>query len=149
MQLDAFLSATFAHRESTVRVEGLADFFDEEPEWIVRGMSAGELLKCNSASETQKNLATAIEALAGSVGKDKVPATRKLLGLEGVADAEMAKRLEMLVIGSVKPEIGLDAAVKLGHSFPVEFMQLTNEIMKLTSEGADTVKRKPSGKTPK
>ncbi len=130
-------------------VEALSEFFEGKAQWKVRGLTTAELLKCNAAAEKQKSLISAVEAVAGSVGKDKIAATQKLLGLDGTIDADMAKRLEMLVCGSVDPEITLDVAVKLGEYFPVEFMQLTNEIMKLTSDGADTVKQKPSGKTQK
>lgn len=145
----AFMQASLSHRQSTVAVGALSTWFDGKAEWVVRGLSATELLAANAASEKQKNLAAAVEAIAGSVGKDKIPATQKLLGIVGQTDAEMAKRLELLVSGSVSPEITLDIAVKLADNFPVEFMQLTNEILKLTSEGADVLKPKPSGKTQK
>jgi hypothetical protein len=55
----------------------------------------------------------------------------------GVTNGEIAKRLEMLVMGSVSPEVTLPVAVKLAEAFPVEFLELTNAITTLTGQGFD------------
>lgn len=149
MQLDKFRAASFEQRTDTVKVDALSEWFAGDPVWKVRGLSTSELLKCNTAGDRQKNLMTAVEAVAGGQGKDRVTATRQILGIEGSQDSDMAKRLEMLTIASVEPKIELSDAVKLGNYFPAEFMLLTSTIMRLTAEGADSVKPKPSGKTQK
>ena len=43
-------------------------------------------------------------------------------------------------MGSVAPAVSLPVAVKLAEAFPIEFLQLTNEISDLTGRGADLVK---------
>jgi hypothetical protein len=63
-----------------------------------------------------------------------------VLGLIKDTPGEIAKRLEMLVMGSVAPAVSLPVAVKLAEAFPIEFLQLTNEISDLTGRGADLVK---------
>jgi len=143
------MGATLTHRTETVRVEALSAFFDGDPEWKVRGLSAGELLQCNSAAERQNNISEALEAVVSAVGKQKIEPMQRLLGLMGKHEGETAKRLEMLTLGSLEPQIELNVAVRVAEFYPLEFMQLTNTIGKLTSEGADPVKRKPSGKTQK
>jgi hypothetical protein len=74
----------------------------------------------------------------GQVAGD--PAVRKALGLTADTPGEIAKRLEMLTLGSVAPAISLPVAVKLAEAFPIEFLTLTNEISELTGKGAEMVK---------
>jgi hypothetical protein len=75
-----------------------------------------------------------------STKQEQTKAIREALGLTGDTPGEIAKRLELLVAGSVSPKIDLSAAVKLAEAFPIEFMVLTNKISELTGKGADLVK---------
>lgn len=139
MPFDAerFERAKFEPRRKRVGVESLADFFPEgePPEWEVRGLSANELHRAMEASRRQGSIESIVKAMASSA--DQVQAVRKALGLTGDTPGEIAKRLEMLVLGSVSPTIELPAAVKLAENFPVEFLSLTNEITELTGKGAE------------
>ena len=137
---DRFDATKFEPRTAEVRVEALAQFFDEgeEPVWKVRGMSASELYKTAEARNRQESTVAIVKAIANNV--DQVTAVRKALGLTAETPGEIVKRLEMLVLASVAPKIELPTAVRLAEHFPVEFMLLTNQITELTGRGADVVK---------
>jgi hypothetical protein len=137
---ERFERAKFAPRQQAVEVEALAAFFDEgeKPEWIVRGLSSIELHRAMEASRRQQGVESIVKAIAA--GGDQAQAVRRALGLTSDTPGEIAKRLEMLVMGSVAPKIELPAAVKLAESFPIEFLSLTNAISELTGKGADLVK---------
>ena len=79
-----------------------------------------------------------MRAIAG--GGDQAEAVRSALGLTKDTPGEIAKRLEMLVMGSVAPKIELPTAVKLAEAFPIEFLSITNRITELTGQGFDLVK---------
>jgi len=138
--LDRFERAKFAPRQQSVPVEALADFFaeGESPVWVVRGLSANELHRAMEAATRQKSVEAVVRAIAA--GGDQVQAVRQALGLTADTPGEIAKRLEMLVMGSVAPTIELPLAVKLAEAFPVEFLSLTNTITELTGKGSDLVK---------
>ena len=135
-----FEQAKFESRKARVAVEALAPFFDpDEPaEWEVRGLTAAELHQAMDASNRQGSIETIIKALATKA--DQTKAIRQALGLSGDTPGEIAKRIEMLVSGSVQPQIDMPTAVKLAETFPIEFLQLTNKISELTGQGAELVK---------
>lgn len=153
MDIQKFLNASLRPRESEVSVPDLGAFFPEgteDPKWTVRGLTAAELGRANEAAESrQESLKSLVEALAGD--GDKATEIRKTMGLsDEEVPGDISKRIEMLVAGSVDPEIGQenrDVAVRLAESYPTVFYQLTNTIMNLTGQGAELGKRKGSGKT--
>ena len=137
---DKFERAKFEPRRARVAVPALADFFDdgETPEWEVRGLSAVELHKAIEASKRQGSIEAIVKAIAAN--QDQAGAIRSALGLTKDTPGEIAKRLEMLCMGSVSPTVELPTAVKLAEAFPIEFLTLTNEITDLTGKGAELVK---------
>lgn len=137
---DKFERAKFEARRAKVPVVALAEFFEdgETPEWEVRGLSAVELHKAIEASKRQGSIEAIVKAIAAN--QDQAGAVRMALGLTKDTPGEIAKRLEMLVMGSVAPTIELPTAVKLAEAFPIEFLTLTNEITDLTGKGAEMVK---------
>ncbi|MEY2656076.1 MAG: hypothetical protein RLZZ524_3104 [Pseudomonadota bacterium] len=139
MAFDAakFERAKLEPRRATVAVPALAPFFDdgEAPAWQVRGLTSSELHRAMEAGKRQGSIESIVKALAAS--GDQAQAVRKALGLTADTPGEIAKRLEMLVMGSVAPAIELPAAVKLAEAFPIEFLTLTNEITELTGKGFD------------
>lgn len=137
---EKFERSKFEARRAKVPVPALSDFFDEgeTPEWEVRGLSAVELHKAMEAGKRQGSIEAIVKAIAAN--QDQASAVRKALGLTKDTPGEIAKRLEMLVMGSVAPAVSLPVAVKLAEAFPIEFLQLTNEISDLTGRGADLVK---------
>jgi hypothetical protein len=132
-----FERAKLEPRRSTVAVPALAPFFDadEAPAWTVRGLTTSELHRAMEAGKRQGSIESIVKALSAS--GDQAQAVRKALGLTADTPGEIAKRLEMLVLGSVAPVIELPAAVKLAEAFPIEFLTLTNEITELTGKGFD------------
>ena len=137
---EKFERSKFEARRAKVPVPALSDFFDEgeTPEWEVRGLSAVELHKAMEAGKRQGSIEAIVKAIAAN--QDQAGAVRKALGLTKDTPGEIAKRLEMLVMGSVAPAVSLPVAVKLAEAFPIEFLQLTNVISDLTGRGADLVK---------
>lgn len=137
---DKFERAAFEPRKAKVAVPALAAFFDEgeAPEFEVRGLSASELHKAMEAGRRQGSVDAIVKAIAQN--GDQAGAIRKALGLTADTPGEIAKRLEMLVVGAVNPVLTLPQAVKLAESFPIEFLAITNEITDLTGKGADLVK---------
>ena len=152
MDLQKFLSAQLAPRQSTVDVPELAAWFGKEPAaWTVRGLTAAELSRANQAADRGLDNARAmVAALAGD--GDKAAAIRTAMGLSNDdVPGDISRRIEMLAAGSVAPLLGgdnRDVAVKLAETFPTVFYQLTNAITNLTGQGAEVGKPKRSGKTP-
>lgn len=152
MDLQKFLSAPLAPRQSTVEVPELAAWFGKEPAaWTVRGLTAAELSRANQAADRGLDNARAmVAALAGD--GDKAAAIRTAMGLSNDdVPGDVSRRIEMLAAGSVAPLLGgdnRDVAVKLAETFPTVFYQLTNAITNLTGQGAEVGKPKRSGKTP-
>ncbi len=137
---DRFEATKFEPRRARVPVPDLAPFFDEgeAAEWEVRGLTASELHKALDAASRQGSVEAIVRAIAAT--GDQAQAIRRALGLTKDTPGEIAKRLEMLVAGSVAPTVSLPLAVKLAESFPVEFMLLTSKISELTGKGADFAK---------
>lgn len=157
-----FESAKMAPRTRQVPVPGLSAFFTRDevdpepstspdepsgvwiPHWEVRGLTATELHRAIEAGKRQNSVESIVKAIAST--QDQAQAVRRALGLTTDTPGEIAKRLELLILGSVAPKIELPTAVKLAERFPIEFMQLTNEIGELTGLGHDLVK--PSAASP-
>jgi hypothetical protein len=97
------------------------------------------------ASTKHKNMGAIIKAIASN--KDQINELKKAIGVENDTPGEIIKRLEQLVQCSIDPVITLDVAVKLAEARPIEFYQLTNEILRLTGLGMDVKKPKASGTT--
>lgn len=144
---ERFERAKFEARRTKVPVVALAPFFgdDESPEWEVRGLSSVELHRALEAGRRQSSVETIVKAIAAN--GDQAAAVRKALGLSKDVPGEMAKRLEMLVMGSISPAITLPQAVKLAEAFPIEFLTITNEITDLTGRGFDLVKPQAASQT--
>jgi hypothetical protein len=139
----AFMKAQFEPRVEPVPVPDLKMFFSEgaEPAWIVRGLTGHELGRVNEAKEKNRNIEAILEAMVSDKAAEKAEAIKALIGLDSSTPADIVRRLEMLVIGSVDPAIDHEFAVKMCTHFPVEFMQLSNVITKLTGQGAQVKKK--------
>lgn len=144
---DKFERATFEARTARVSVPALAPFFDadEAPEFVVRSLTATELHRALEAGKRQGSVEQIVKAIATS--GDQAEAVRRALGLTKDTPGEIAKRLEMLVLGTVSPVLTLPQAVKLAETCPVEFLALTNEITALTGKGFDLVKPAAASRT--
>lgn len=144
-----FMKTKYTPRVVDVQVPDLKDFFgpDEPPVFKVRNLTGNEFARVHEAVDRHKNLSAIMESiLSTQQSTDKIEAFRKLFGVSDDVPSDIAKRLEMLTIGSVDPVIDLDAAVKLAETFPVEFYSLTTKILEITGQGSIPVgKQTPSG----
>ena len=125
---------------------------DEPARWIVRGLTAAEIGRANTAAEKGLDHVKALIAAMAGDGSDKAATMRKAFGLsDDEVPQDVSRRIELLTIGSVSPELGSDkrdVAVKLAETFPTIFYNLTNQILTLTGQGAEVGKPRRSGKTP-
>ena len=125
----------------------LAFFLDNEPAvWTVRGLAGQELGRANEAAAKNKLVAATMDALAGMSAREQIEEIKNALGLGGNVPDDIAKRIEYLTAGSVKPAITQEVAVKLCETYPIEFYELTNAIIRLTGQGfVEKKKLTPSG----
>ncbi|TFH84818.1 hypothetical protein EQG41_20455 [Billgrantia azerbaijanica] len=147
--IQKFTSTSFDARTQDVPVPDLAAFFKnvpegEKPTWRVRGLTGVELAKTNEAQSRNRSRTAIAEGLLSGVNDQVSEAVRELLGSGSSVPDDLAKRIEMLVLGSVAPECNHQLAVKLAEAYPVEFYQLTSEITRLTGLGAEPGKPKRS-----
>lgn len=136
---EKFERAEFRPRTATLDLPVLAPFFDdgEKPQWTVRGLTATEFCRAMEAEKRNSTIDVLINALAASQSKsDAVQHTRKALGLSAdTTPGEVAKRLEVLVFGSVVPVVTMETAVRFSEKFAVDFYVVTTKILELTGQG--------------
>lgn len=151
MEFDAskFDGATFNRREEDVPVPDLQHWFKglkegETPVWRVRGLTGAELGAVNEAQAKNRNKNAIAEALSSEKEASVTDAIRELIGTGSKVPDDIARRIELLSIGSVEPECTHQRAVKLAEAYPIEFYELTNKITKLTGLGSEPGKPKRS-----
>lgn len=144
-----FLQTQFVPRETIVAVPDMKNFFqeDEKSEWKVRGLTGVELAHTNEAVTRNKDIASILEGLISSNNQEKIESVKQLVGIDSKVPNDIAKRIELFVIGSVNPVVDTEIAVKICSVFPVEFYEITNKITLLTGQGHVPGKHKPSGMT--
>lgn len=141
----SFSRAKFAARTEVVEVPEMAEFNNGNTlNWTVRGLTGDELYRVKAAAERNEQLQAFVKAISTS-GVEQLTAIREALGLVEEMQEEHVKRLEMLIIASVDPEIDRPMAVKFAGAYPVAFGRLTDAILKLTGMGAVAGKSKGSG----
>ena len=142
-----FSGSKFEPRQVTLTLTDLRDFFGEgeQPEFTIRGLTGHELGRVHEAMEKNKNIAGILEGLVSPDQKEKITALKSALGLSDQTPDDIARRIALLVVGSVEPKLDQELAVKFCRIFPVEFFQLTNKITELTGQGHVMGKPKPSG----
>lgn len=132
-----FQQARLEQRTDVIKVPEMKAFFDEGDDhiWEVRGLTASELAMANEAMAANKDMGSIISAIATG-GKDKVDAVKELMGLQSdsVPD-DIVRRISMLTVASISPEIDQTTAVRLGNTFPTTFYKITNKIIELTGLG--------------
>ena len=150
--LNRFRGAVLTPRQASVPVPDLRHFFPEEenPVWIVRGLTGEELARANEASARYATVAAAVQALANaaSAQQEQTAALQTLIGYGSEVPADLAKRFDHLIFGSVEPKIDRETAVRLFAGYPIVAFTLTNRILELTGEGPDLGKAPPSTPIP-
>lgn len=150
--LHRFRCAVLTPRQASVPVPDLRHFFPEgkNPVWIVRGLTGEELARANEASARYATVVAAVQALANaaSARQEQTEALQTLIGYGTEVPADLAKRFDHLVFGSVEPKIDRNDAVRLFTGYPIVGYTLTNRILELTGEGPDLGKAPPSTPIP-
>ena len=146
-----FLNEKFTHRTEDVPVPDLNEWYDEDvdeaPVWTVRGLEGKEIGQTKEAAAKNKSIAGIMEMLQSSKVADKTDALKAMFDMgEGRTTENIAERLEQMVLGSVTPECSLELALKVCQRHPVDFFNITNEILKLTGLGMMPGKPKKSTK---
>ena len=147
MDLQKFLQAKLAAREADIPVPALADFFGDEPAvWRVRALTAAELGRANESNSRTQSVKQLVAALASN--GETAGAIRDALGLaDDDVPTDVARRMDMLVYGSVAPAITREVSVRIAELYPTIFYELTNKVLELTGAGAELGKSMRSGRT--
>ena len=132
-------------------VPSLASFFEDgdTAQMEVRGLTGEEMARVNEAQAKNKNIQAVIEALAGGDGKEKVQAIQESLGLSDDVPSDLARRIELLRLGCVDPEVDVQLAAKIFKVAPVDGYSLTNKIQVLSGQGMMPGEPQASGKKAK
>jgi len=148
--LKKFKTADFTPREKDIPVPQLKEFFNgAKPVWKVRCLTGEELFSVREAGQKSRNIEEIIEKLVSGNTKTKVNAALEAIGISSELSEDYVRRLEMLHMGSVEPEIEKEDAVRLARVYPTLFSNLTDAIMLLTGEGQKLGESKASGTTRK
>ena len=135
---DKFVNTKWEPRTAEIEVPALKDFFDEdqEPVWKVRGLTGVELGRANEAADRNRDVALIVQKLMSKARSENVDGVMEALGAnDGKVPQEVAKRIEMFLIGTVEPKASLELAKTFLKAFPVEFSEITTQIIILTGAG--------------
>lgn len=135
---DKFKLTQYSDRTAEVPVPELKKFFgeDDKPIWVVKCIGSNEISIANEARDANKNVNEFIASMASDSAKEKVAAAKKLLGVPGDdVTGDVARRISMLVSGSVDPVCDQELAVRISTFHPTVFFRLTNRILSLMGEG--------------
>jgi len=143
-----FMATKFKPRTEDIKVPDLAAWFPEEapPVIKVRGLTGEEVARTNEAAAKNRNIAAIMDALASVNAPEMAEAIKEAIGVSGQVPDDLAKRIEQLIFGCIKPKFDLPAAVKFFQVFPVEGYIVSTAIMRLTGQGQQPGESKPSGK---
>jgi len=149
--LDALKKAEIEARTSEVRAEALQGFFEEreEPIFRVRGLYGREMALVREAMDRHANMQDVVNALstADQGTQDRIEAIREALGVSTTLPNELVRRIETMKYGTVDPEIDEEGAKRIAKGWPIAFFNITEEILRLTGQGAQEVKKNGSSRT--
>lgn len=149
--LKKFNKAKFQARVETVPVPALAGFFTggEAAEFKVRGLTGEEMARVNDVQAKNKNISAVIEAIASQSPNEKIQGFKSGLGLGDDMPTDLVRRIEMLSLGCVEPELDQQSASKVFKVAPVDAYNLTNKITLLSGQGMILGEPPASGKNKK
>lgn len=150
MPFDAkkFKSTKWEPSVQEIEVDELKDFFKdgEKPVWKVRALTGVELARVREAVENNLKLKQQVERLFSKRPQEAADAADKIIMGPDIP-SDIARRIEMLILGSVDPKCDLELAKKLCEHKGTLFHSLTNTILQLSGIGSVPGGSKPSGKT--
>jgi hypothetical protein len=118
----------------------------ERPMFIVQNLTAIEMAMTKDQVDTASMREKILEGVLANVPESNLKAIKNLAGVISLdSDGEpedlppdYIRRIFYLIYGSVVPEFkDQQEVIKFSRAFPVEFFQLTNEILMLTGMGMD------------
>ena len=145
-----FRSTEKERRTKDVPVPELAYFYPkskkkETPVWTIQNMTGEELYKMRESVERNRDIEKTLAALGSG---DNAEVAKSALGVSNNVPEDLARRLSVLVSGTVQKDFSRADAVSLAKAHPLTFDRLTNEIMILSGVGARPGEKNGSGTTP-
>lgn len=139
--LTKFKQAELRQRTSDVAVPLLKEFFKDQadPVWVVRALSSEDVAIMNEAQIRNKSVESLIGAAISASMTDKADAIKSMMGLGDELPDDTARRIEALILASIKPECDRETAVKISLYYPTVFSKLTDEIFLLSGQGGEVV----------
>jgi len=134
-----FRDAKAVPRVKEIPVPNLIKFFDEgeKPILKVRNVTGHELAASKEAVISNARIREMLEKLMSHNAKESAAAICEKLGVSDKTPDDLVRRINMLRYGLVEPEITNEDAVRFASLWPETFYEVTNEIFRLTSLGAD------------
>lgn len=117
--------------------------------WVVKALPGEDLYSVRAAVERNKNIEELVKKLVSGSIKEKVEAALGSLGIGDDLPDEYVRRLNILRLGSVDPEIDHEFAKFVALNFPTFFNEATDQVQILTGQGRSLGESKPSGPTRK
>lgn len=145
-----FEKAKFEPRKAGVSVSGspLIHFFaaGDEQQFVVRGLTGIENAIVNEANLRSENISAVVTALVSAVNADaKAKEIKKAIGFSDDTPADVARRTELIRLGSVDPIVDYGAIAKIAEVSPIMFYNISNKVIELTGLGQEYIaKRAPS-----
>jgi len=113
--------------------------------FAVRGLNGEEFYGVREAISKRRDLQAIASRLLSGQGEAIAEAIAEFYG--GVPD-DYARRVEVLVAGCVAPKLDRPAALKIFKNYPAVGHQLSEQILRLTGEGACVGESSGSGGIP-
>ena len=133
--VNGFRGSVLKPREKEIPVPDLKDWYgDDEPVWIVRALTGEEFMRAMDSSNRYNmiNAVTKALATAGKMQAETVAAVEQMLGFGNEVPPEMAKLIDCILYGTIKPEVDRSVVVRLYHYYPIVAWQIGNEVLRLT-----------------
>lgn len=137
----------FHPRTEDVYLDVMAPFFPEgeEPIFKIKSLSADEVARTNDAIKTAKMAESMIDALATMNKPDMVKSMKAQLGYGDEINSDVQRRIELIIYGTIEPELPRELIVKMAENLPTAFYKLSNRITEITGLGHELGKQPPSG----
>ena len=144
---DAFRQADLQPRTIEVPTPELKQWFDEgaSPVFVVRGLTGEEFYLVRDAVNRRRDIQAIASQLMSGDGEAIAAAIEEFYGS---VPEEFARRVEIVIHGTVDPDLNRDMAMKLFKNFPSSAHVIAESILRATGEGATVGESSGSGETP-
>ena len=118
-------------------------------EWMIKALPGEALYSVRASVDRNRNIEELVQKLVGGSVKEKVEAALGTLGLGDDLPDDYVRRLNILRLGTVDPEIDHEFAKFVALNFPTFFNEATDQIQVLTGQGRSLGESNSSGPTRK